>query len=336
VIGFVVLGSTLPGGRIRTRAASTTAGPWLAGVTGPTGTPGLLTGTTAGSLPAGTAPSAGATRSAGTTAESELAAANSTSTTTGPRLIVSARVLTDLLSAPEDRPVLGSALLYETGGTAAGATGLDVVPTAIQTSEVTFATDAASPKWDERHPVVILDLEDWSLTPTSEIEDPLAAMQAAEAVAADHGLTLLPAPGLDLWQVLDPGASSGVTGYLGSDLALDAASVSPIIEVQAQSVENSPSSFARLVDGAIAQAAAERSGERVLVGISTNPPSGTPSAAVLAADVTAAYDAGAAGLWVNVPVSKTTCPTCGTPDPALAEAEVATLPTTGWGTPHAS
>jgi len=117
---------------------------------------------------------------------------------------------------------------------------------------------------------------------------------------------------------------------------VDAASVSPIIEVQAQFGENSPSRFARLVDGAIAQEAAERSGERVLLGISTNPPTRTPSSAVLAADVTAAYDAGAAALWVNVPVSETTCPARRTPNPALAEAEVAMPPTTGWGTPRTS
>jgi len=249
------------------------------------------------------------------------------------QLIVNQRVMADLLSDPADLPVLRSALVYETGGQTSGMGGIDVVPSAIETSEVTFATDASSPRWDATHHVVVLDIEDWSLTPEREIDDPLAAMQAADEVATDHGLQLIPAPGLDLWRELDPRATSAVAGYLGANLAGDAASVSPVIEVQAQNLENTPAAFAALVDGAIAQADAQRPGVRVLVGISTNPTSGDPSPAELATDVAAAYDAGASGLWINVPADTAVCPTCGAPNPALAEWEVAQLATTGRGMP---
>jgi hypothetical protein len=167
---------------------------------------------------------------------------------------------------------------------------------------------------------VLYDPEAWNLTPRSEQLDPAAAAQRAAAIAHAHGLSLIVAPALDLTTV----GAGPVRGplwqrFLQRGLAGAMATVADVVELQAQSLERDPGTYASFLRAAAAQARAANPRVTVLAGLSTNP----PGAVVAAGQLTAAIQdtrGVVGGYWMNIPGQGSQCPACHAPRPDLARA----------------
>lgn len=163
---------------------------------------------------------------------------------------------------------------------------------------------------------VLYDPEHWSLTPPSEQRDVTTYIADAVALAHAHGLRIVVTPALDLTSVVAPGArgSSEVSRFLASGIE-QAAAAADVVDVQAQSREHDPATYAAFVLQAAAAVHARRAGAVVVAGLSTNPPSGAVTASQLAAAITA-VQGHVQGFWLNIPKQGTSCPGCGAePDP---------------------
>ncbi len=178
-------------------------------------------------------------------------------------------------------------------------------------SEVEAAA-AATPRAD----TVLYDPEDWSFTPTTEQLNPFAASQSAQTFAAGAHMSLISAPALDLMKVLYPGISPK-TAYISEDVPGQLARVVSTIEIQAQSLEASPATYAAFVRAAVAEARAVNPAVRVYAGLSTNPDGQTVTSQELYKDVQATLG-DVYGYWLNVPSGGAYCPSCGTPQPQVA------------------
>lgn len=171
---------------------------------------------------------------------------------------------------------------------------------------------------------VLYDDEAWPRTPFDEQAHPGAAMSEAAALAHRHHLAFLAAPGLDLTSVLAPGASGRAGAYLRLGLARDAARVADVVDIQAQSLERNPGTYAAFVAAAAGQARAANPAVVVLAGLSTNPPGLPPTARQLAASARRGLGS-VDGFWMNVPVRGHACPACGRTRPGLAVSTVLSL-----------
>jgi hypothetical protein len=180
---------------------------------------------------------------------------------------------------------------------------------------------------------LIYDQEHWQFTPLPEQENPFAAEQqvvAQAAVSRPHVVIVL-APALDLTRVLQtsPGATAA-DAYLQLGIAANAGralaggQVSGLVDVQAQSLELDPRSYAAFVRAAAAQIHSVAPNLPVLAGLSTSPSVGLPTLEQLLTDVrdTAGQ---VAGYWLNVPRPGAHCPGCGAYDPELAASLLAAL-----------
>ena len=164
---------------------------------------------------------------------------------------------------------------------------------------------------------VLYDPEAWSFTPPDEQRDPVRAAEQAAALAHAHGLKLIVAPALNLTTVMDPGGSrSRWRSYLDLGLARSMARVADVVELQAQSLERSQSTYAAFVRQAAAQARSANPRVTVLAGLSTNP----PGAPVASGQLTAAFQAtrpAVDGYWLNIPGPGARCPTCNAARPDI-------------------
>jgi len=162
---------------------------------------------------------------------------------------------------------------------------------------------------------VVYDPEAWSFTPAAEQRDPVRAAARAADLARAHGLRLIVAPALNLTAVLSRGsAAPRWRQFLDLRLAAKLARAADVIELQAQSLERSPGTYAAFVREAAAQARDANAGVTVLAGLSTNP----PGAAVDSRQLLAAIDASRSsvdGYWLNIPGSGSRCPTCNQEQP---------------------
>lgn len=171
---------------------------------------------------------------------------------------------------------------------------------------------------------LIFDLEHWAFSPLAEQADPLKAEdQVVAAAARDPSTILILAPALDLSQVLGgPDNISAASAYLKLNLAADAATAlahgvgEGYVEVQAQSLELNSSAYGDFVRAAVRQIVSADPSAKVLAGLSTSPPSGTPTLSELIADVRSTESL-VQGYWLNVPRPGPHCPRCGAFDPGL-------------------
>jgi hypothetical protein len=167
---------------------------------------------------------------------------------------------------------------------------------------------------------VLYDPEAWSYTPAAEQRDPVQAATQAAELAHARGLKIIVAPALNLTTVLDPGSSAPRwRTFLDLGLAGPMARIADTVELQAQSLERDPETYASFVHAAAAQARADNPNVTVLAGLSTNP----PGAAVDSRQLTEAIEASRAdvdGYWLNIPGNGPRCPTCNAPRPELAVA----------------
>lgn len=162
---------------------------------------------------------------------------------------------------------------------------------------------------------VLYDPEAWSFTPADEQRDPVRAAARAAQLAHARGLQLIVAPALNLTTVMAPdGSSPRWRRFLDLQLAAGIARVADIIELQAQSLERSPATYAAFVRQAAAQARGARPGVTVLAGLSTNPPGPVVRSQQLVAAIEASWQS-VGGYWLNIPGRGPRCPTCNPPRP---------------------
>ena len=168
--------------------------------------------------------------------------------------------------------------------------------------------------------MLLYDPEAWEFTPRAEQLNPAAAAARAREIAHAHGLSLIVAPALNLTTVR-PGPAGGPRWreFLRLGLAGSIAKVSDVLELQAQSLERSASTYAAFVRDAAAQARAANPGVAILAGLSTNPPGAEVSSQQLTAAIHATRGV-VDGYWLNVPGRGPRCPTCNSPRPDVGQA----------------
>ncbi len=169
---------------------------------------------------------------------------------------------------------------------------------------------------------MLYDPEAWSFTPRAEQLDPASAAQRARDVAHAHGLSLIVAPALNL-TTLHPDPAGGPRWKqflrLGLSLTDSEAKVTDVLEIQAQSLERSTSTYAEFVRDAAAQARAANPRVAILAGLSTNPP-GSPVTSQQLTAVIHATSGIVDGYWLNIPGRGPRCPTCNSPRPNVGRA----------------
>lgn len=164
---------------------------------------------------------------------------------------------------------------------------------------------------------ILYDCEDWSFTPTAEQHNPVQAATEAASLAHSHGLQLIVAPALDLMKVLAPGTPGQLwQRYVRLGLAGSMARVANVVELQAQSLERDPATYATFVRQASAQARAANPNVGMLAGISTNPPGAVATTSQITAAITSSQSA-VQGYWLNIPGPGPRCPNCHAPQPAI-------------------
>jgi hypothetical protein len=167
---------------------------------------------------------------------------------------------------------------------------------------------------------VLYDPEAWAFTPRAEQLNPAAATRRARDIAHAHGLALIVAPALNL-TTIRPGPAGGPRWrqFLRLGLAGELAKVSDVVELQAQSLERSPGTYATFVRDAAAQARAANPRVAILAGLSTNPPGAEVSSQQLAAAIHATRGI-VEGYWLNIPGRGPRCPTCNSARPDVGRA----------------
>jgi hypothetical protein len=191
-------------------------------------------------------------------------------------------------------------------------------PVAIFTSAVALEDAIRGGRIPRRAYGVLYDPEAWAFTPAAEQRDPVRAAAAAAATAHAHGLRLIAAPALNLTTVVGPRRGGPRwRRFLDSDLVARMARVADAIELQAQSLERSRSTYATFVRAATSQASAVKPSIEVFAGLSTNP----PGAPVVSRHLTGAIQATRSvvdGYWLNVPGPGERCPSCNDRRPEIA------------------
>lgn len=129
---------------------------------------------------------------------------------------------------------------------------------------------------------VALDLEKWSQTPTSQQDNPGAADQAGAQAASQHHLAYLVTPGTDLGGL--GGGGSNIQGMI-SRVDAPAAKGAGMFDIQAQTLESNPATYASYVRQAAAQARAGQPGIKVYAQISGSPGGSVPPASVVLQDM---------------------------------------------------
>jgi hypothetical protein len=182
--------------------------------------------------------------------------------------------------------------------------GYASTPSLIYQSYAAFAADVRRHRIDRSITTVVYDPERWALTPINEQRHPLRYVRMFARIGHAEGYLVMAAPGRDLMGTKG-GACTQQEGqtydeaYLACRIPAMSAKFTDGFEIQSQSNEFRPRRFAHLVRLAAAQARRANPSVVVLAGLSTAPPSGVATAAIMtrAAIATIRY---VAGFWVNV------------------------------------
>lgn len=186
-----------------------------------------------------------------------------------------------------------------------------------RTVSVADARNVASAAHDVS--AVIYDPESWQFTPADQQHDPVAGVRVAADAAHANGAILIATPAVDLMRVLAPGAHGDRYGaFLRTGIVEGAARYADVLEIQAQGSETNVAQYRSFVAAAAQQARSANPHVVILAGLSTNPTGHHVSSTQLlqaAQSVRGIVD----GFWLNVPAGGAYCPTCGTPQPQVAE-----------------
>jgi hypothetical protein len=171
---------------------------------------------------------------------------------------------------------------------------------------------------------IMYDCEAWSFTPSNEQAQPVAYAARAQALAHQHNMTFIFTPAVNLANVgsaasrSTPGGGSKYQSFVAQNLAGQSASVSDVLELQAQQAEATPD-FLPFVTSSVNQARTANPAAVVLVGLSTNP----VGRLVTSQDLLGALSSTRSlvdGYWLNIPQGGSQCPTCGAAQPQTAVA----------------
>jgi hypothetical protein len=163
---------------------------------------------------------------------------------------------------------------------------------------------------------LLYDPEAWAFTPRAEQADPARAARQALRIARAHGLKLIVAPALNLTTVRPGLPGPRWQQFLHLGLAGAMAKVADVVELQAQSLERSTTTYLAFVRAAAAQARAANPAVQILAGLSTNPPGAAVGSGQLIAAIRATQGL-LDGYWLNIPGRGPRCPTCNAPRPDI-------------------
>ncbi len=149
--------------------------------------------------------------------------------------------------------------------------------------------------------LLLYDDEVWPATPLAQQQQPFTYEAEAQALAHQHGFSLVFTPAANLSTALSPAYSNATRfdGYTTLGIASQAAPHADVLEIQAQQDEAS-SGFESFVSSAVSQAQAANPHALILVGLTTAP----PHQVVTSQQLLSAYDAVrpiVSGYWLNVP-----------------------------------
>jgi hypothetical protein len=167
---------------------------------------------------------------------------------------------------------------------------------------------------------LLYDPEYWAQTPAAEQQHLSQYVTLAIGLAHSHGYQLIVTPGVDLTKVVDPTTASTDGRYEAFlDSGIDAAvKGADIVDIQAQGDERDASDYASFVKAAAAQIHSSSPSSVVIAGLSTNPPVGSVTSPELV-DAIEAVAGVVKGFWLNIPTGhSSSCPGCGSAQPALA------------------
>lgn len=194
----------------------------------------------------------------------------------------------------------------------------NAVPTLTFTSYIDMA-NAIAAGIDPAIKAVVLDIEDWAATPVAEQLKPAEYYKLAERLAHKNGLTLIATPAINLVNAIEPTFTGDkYTEFERLGLAGAIAQYSDVYEIQAQQIETNTAQFASFVTTIAGQVNAAQPNITVLAGISTNPAGASVTSAQVFASVSAVLTA-VNGYWINIPAASPSCPSCGAPQPAVAD-----------------
>jgi hypothetical protein len=183
-----------------------------------------------------------------------------------------------------------------------------------------------------QYQAVLLDLEDWPLTPGYQQVDPGKYERLAESavhsvrLSDGHRMAFITAPAADLVRAICKkkhiscsGGSSVRRHYLQFHIARDAGHYSDVFDIQAQDDERHVDSFKKFALAAAKQARSRNPKVKVLVGLSTD----NGKQEVYGYQLIKAFNAvwgtpDIDGFWLNIPKKSKNCPSCGGPFPGPA------------------
>ena len=179
--------------------------------------------------------------------------------------------------------------------------GWTSVPTANFKSYAEFRSVVEAGRMHPSIRAVLYDPEAWSLTPPAEQRDVVAYMQRFSALARAHGWKVILTPSNDLMNVqVKLKGETNRQAYVRYRIAEFAARHADVLEVQAQSLEQTPSAYSEYVRQTHAQAVAANPGIVLLSGLTASlrgTPVGGPKLYDAATSVRDVVD----GFFLNVP-----------------------------------
>jgi hypothetical protein len=182
-----------------------------------------------------------------------------------------------------------------------------------------FLYDLAHHLIPARTKAVLLDLEDWTLSPADEAREPAYFLDKFVAIAHHNGYEAIVAPGTDLTKVMrcyQPDEPTYLNYLDNCDLPQLVGQARPdIYEIQAQYLENNTSvhancdCYAWFVDTAAAEARHVDPGLSVFATLASDPEGSVSTPQVLYTDTMHTRSA-VAGYALNVPLQSKACPSC--------------------------
>lgn len=164
---------------------------------------------------------------------------------------------------------------------------------------------------------VVLDVENWPLTPAFQKAHPVRAYADFYRQAASRHW-IVGTPAFDLVRSMFPTYHGKIyPAFIRLDLAGRIAPYVSVYDIQAQGAERNPRRYAYLVRTIAAQVRAAHPAVTVLAGLSTNPSGQPVSVAQMREDVRLTGKV-VKGYWLSIPQAGEACPTCGAAQPQKA------------------
>lgn len=165
---------------------------------------------------------------------------------------------------------------------------------------------------------VVLDIENWPLTPRWQRLHPVEAYRKASQLARRRDLKIIATPATDLVRSVRPLYRGNMyLEFVKLQLARKIAPYAQIYEIQAQNAEANSVLYRKFVAEIAAQVRSVDPRATLLAGLTTNPSGKPESVAVLYRDIDLTRGI-VSGYWLNIPQAGRGCPRCGVARPEIA------------------